>query len=127
MDLQSIINRTIQAEAERLYSQLTRLYTKEADPKDVFEQIVAIGPQLGEILSRNHRALGITQAISSASPSDSVEQSQLEHANDSELAGESQPAGWQDFPVVTPKSERPRSQQKRAQSADRNQAQAEEA
>jgi len=117
MDLQTIINRTIEERAQGLYSKLIALEQRQIAAADVYEAIVAIGPHLAEVLARNHRALGITESVIDALPAPSLyQQSEPGGSQVSEITPAHSPGPA--FPAVNRKPGPQQSPRKKAQSLD---------
>lgn len=115
MDLLTLVNRTIESNAQRLFSKLALLEKRMADPKDIYEEIVSWGPSIGEMLKRHHKELGITQAALS----DSAEHP-AKSKDESPLGDDKKPEqdDSQDFPVVHKIQPRQYNRQKKAQDAN---------
>ena len=117
MNLSDLVNRTIEDNARRVFSKLVLIQTRQADPQDVFEEIMSWGPQLGELLRRHHKQLGITEAALSPSEQDLAQS--VADTEDSEQSAEPRKSLQPDFPAVHSKHERPARRQKKAQSSGR--------
>jgi len=115
MDLQGLVNQTIEDKARAIYSKLDALTRQMADPKDVFEELVSWGPGIGELLKRHHRDLGITEQIA---PSGESRASSGDEQKDQDFDASSQQSGKPSFPAVHSKHARPTRPRKKAQSAE---------